>query len=186
MQNPRLASRYAKSLLDIAQEQNVLEAVKADMELVQQICESNHDLVLMLKSPVVKADKKAAVMHAILDGKVQNVTIAFMSLLINKGREFYLPEIASTFSMQYKALKNIRSVQLTTAVAIDESLKNSIKEKVAASVQDGHIELNANVDADLIGGFTLEIGDKLFDASIRKELVEIKNQFTKNLYVAEI
>jgi len=186
MQNPRLASRYAKSLLDIAQEQNTLEAVKGDMELLQQICESNRDLVLMLKSPVVKADKKAAILNAILDGKVQNVTMAFISLLINKGREFYLPEIAETFSMQYKALKNIKSVQLTTAVAIDESLKNSIKDKVAASVQDGHIELNTNVDPELIGGFTLEIGDKLFDASIKRDLNDIKAQFTKNLYVAEI
>lgn len=186
MQNPRLASRYAKSLIDIAQEQNVLEAVKGDMELMQQICTSNQDFVLMLKSPVVKADKKAAVLHAILDGKVQNVTMAFMSLLINKGREFYLPEIADTFSMQYKVLKNIKSVQLTTAVAIDESLKNSIKERVAASVKDGHIELATKVDADLIGGFTLEVGDKLFDASIRRDLNDIKAQFTKNLYVADI
>lgn len=185
MQNPRLASRYAKSLLDIAQEQNSLEAVKGDMELLQQICAGNQDLVLMLKSPVVKADKKAAVLHAILDGKVQTVTMAFVSLLINKGREFYLPEIAATFATQYKVLKNIQSVQLTTAVAIDESLKNSIKEKVAASI-DGQIELNTNIDADLIGGFTLEIGDKLFDASIRRDLVDIKNQFTKNLFVAKV
>lgn len=187
MQNPRLASRYAKSLIDIAQEQNTLEAVKTDMELLQQICESNQDLVLMLKSPVVKADKKAAVLHAILDGKVQTVTMAFISLLINKGREFYLPEIASTFSMQYKALKNIKSVHLTTAVAIDESLKNNIKEKVAASMQDGgHIDLITAVDADLIGGFTLEIGDKLFDASVKRDLNDIKAQFTKNLYIADI
>lgn len=186
MQNPRLASRYAKSLIDIAQEQNVLEAVKGDMELIAQVCHGNPDFVLMLKSPVVKADKKAAVMYAILDGKVQKVTLAFISLLVNKGREFYLPEIADTFSLQYKELKQIRSVKLTTAVIIDEDLKKMIHDRVAASVQDGHIELNTHVNEDLIGGFTLEIGDQLFDASIRRDLVDIKNQFTKNLYVADI
>lgn len=186
MQNPRLASRYAKSLIDIAQEQNCLEAVKNDMKLVNQICESSHDLVLMLKSPVVKADKKAAILNSILDGKVQAVTIAFMSLLINKGREIYLPEIASSFAMQYKVLKNIQTVNLTTAVAIDESIKNTIKEKVAASLKDGQVELNTAVNADLIGGFTLEVGDKLFDASIRRDLNDIKKQFTKNLFVAQI
>jgi F-type H+-transporting ATPase subunit delta len=186
MQNPRLASRYAKSLIDIAREQNTLEAVKGDMELITRICNSNPDFVLMLKSPVVKADKKEAVMHAVLDGKVQKVTLAFISLLVNKGREFYLPEIASTFSLQYKELKNIKTVNLTTAVAIDEDLKKMIHDKVAASVQDGHIELETSVNEDLIGGFTLEIGDKLFDASIRRDLVDIKNQFTKNLFVADI
>jgi len=186
MQNPRLASRYAKSLIDIAQEQNVLEAVKSDMEMIAGICHSNQDFTLMLKSPVVKADKKAAIVHAILDGKAQPVSLAFIDLLINKGREFYLPEIAATFALQYRELKNIRTVNLTTAVAIDDSLKQMIHDKVAASVQDGHIELQTAVNEELIGGFTLEIGDKLFDASIRRDLVDIKNQFTKNLYVADI
>lgn len=186
MQNPRLASRYAKSLIDIAQEQNVLEAVLDDMELVQEICHNNRDFVMMLKSPVVKADKKASIMHAVFDGRIQQVTKSFISLLINKGREFYMPEIADAFSTQYKELKNIRTVNLTTAVAIDESLKKLIFDKVTAAVQDGHVELNTYVDADLIGGFTLELDDKLFDASIRRDLTDIKNQFTKNLFIAEI
>jgi len=186
MQNPRLASRYAKSLIDIAQEQNVLEAVKGDMELIRQICLSNHDFVLMLKSPIVKADKKAAVIQAVLEGKIQPVSAGFINLLINKGREFYLPEIAETFAAQYKELKNIRTVHLTTAVAIDDELKQMIREKVASSVTDGQIELNTAVNEHLIGGFTLEIGDKLFDASIRRDLNDIRNQFTKNLYIAEI
>jgi F-type H+-transporting ATPase subunit delta len=186
MQNPRLAARYAKSLIDIAQEQKTLEAVKADMELLAHICESNRDFVLMLKSPVVKADKKAAVIKAVLDGKVQQETQAFIRLLINKGREFYLPEMATAFADQYRNLKNIKTVQLTTAVAVDETLKSYIMGKVTESVKDGQIELKTSVDADLIGGFTLEIGDKLFDASIRRDLVDIKNQFTKNLYVASI
>ena len=186
MQNPRLASRYAKSLIDIAQEQNVLEDVLDDMELIQQVCQGNHDFVMMLKSPVVKGDKKTAVVHAIFDGKIQKVTLGFVSLLISKGREFYLPEIVDAFSAQYKELKNIRTVNLTTAVAIDENLKKVIFDKVTASIPEGHVELNTHVDAELIGGFTLEVDDKLFDASIRRDLVDIKNQFTKNLYIAEV
>lgn len=186
MQNPRLASRYAKSLIDIAQEMNVLEDVLDDMELVQQICQSNRDLVLMLKSPVVKADKKGAVLHAVLEGRMQQVSMSFIDLLVSKGRENYLPEIAEAFYNQYKEMKQIRTVQLTTAVAIDEQLRKLIYDKVAASVQDGHVELKTSVDEQLIGGFTLEIGDKLFDASIRRDLADIRKQFTRNLYIADI
>lgn len=186
MQNPRLASRYAKSLIDIAQELNVLEAVLDDMELIQQVCTSSHDFVLMLKSPVVKADKKTAILHSLFQDKIQKVTLGFVDLLVSKGREFHLPEIVDAFTAQYKELKNIRTVNLTTAVAIDENLKKVIFEKVAASVQDGHVELNTLVDEELIGGFTLEIEDKLFDASIRRDLTDIRNQFTKNLYIANI
>lgn len=186
MQNPRLASRYAKSLIDIAQEQNVLEDVLDDIELLQQICNSNHDFVLMLKSPVVKADKKTAILRMLLEGKVQPVTLGFVNLLISKGREFYLPEIVEAFTEQYKELKHIKTVNLTTAVAIDENVKKVIFDKVTAAIQDGHVELNTLVDESLIGGFTLEVGDKLFDASVKRDLTDIRNQFTKNLYIADI
>ena len=100
MQNPRLASRYAKSLIDLAQELNALEAVLDDMELIQQACNDSHDLVLMLKSPIVKADKKTAVLHALFQDKIQKVTLAFIDLLVNKGREFHLPEIVDAFTAQ--------------------------------------------------------------------------------------
>lgn len=186
MQNPRLASRYAKSLLDISLEQNVLEEVLNDMELIQSICESNYDLVLMLRSPVIKSDKKGAVLNAILDGKVQNVTLAFIELMLRKGREYFMPEIASAFIKQYKDFKNIRQVRLTTAVSIDEDLTRLIQDKVAQSVKDGTIELNTEVDENLIGGFTLEVEDKLFDASIRRDLSDIKKQFSQNLYIPNI
>lgn len=186
MQNPRLASRYAKSLIDIAQEMNVLEDVLDDMELIQQICQSNPDLVMMLKSPIVKGDKKTAVLHAILESRTQQVSLSFIDLLVNKGRENYLPEIAEAFYAQYKEMKSIRTVHLTTAVAIDEDLKKMIYDKVAASIQDGHVELKTEIDENLIGGFTLEVDDKLFDASIRRDLADIKKQFTKNLYIADI
>src|SRR5690606_25691089 len=112
MQNPRLASRYAKSLLDIAIEQNNLEQVLADMKMIHQVNETSPDFVLLLKSPVVKGDKKLSIINTIFEGKLQVVTLSFIELMIKKGREFYLPEIAATFLNQYKEHKNIRTVNL--------------------------------------------------------------------------
>lgn len=186
MQNPRLASRYAKSLIDISSEQNVLEKVLDDMRLIEQICHQNHDLVLMLKSPIVKGDKKGAILSSILQDKVQVVTLAFIQLMISKGREAYLPEIATTFIAQYKELKKIHIAYLTTASPIGDELKQLIAAKVSAALPDGTLELNHKVDKELIGGFTLEMGDKLIDASIKYDLAAIRKQFTKNLYVADI
>jgi len=186
MQNPRLANRYAKSLLDLAQELNSTENVLADMKLVSEVCSSSHDFALMLKSPVIKADKKIAIIKAVLEGNVQPVTLSFIDLLTKKGREFFLQEITGAYIQLYKESRNIKTVNLTTAVAINEQVKQLIYNKVAASVADGKIELHTNVDASLIGGFTLEVGDRLFDASVKRDLVDIRKQFTKNLYVADI
>jgi len=186
MQNPRLANRYAKSLLDLAQELNSTEAVLADMKLVQEVCGSSHDFVLMLRSPVIKADKKISIIKAVLEGKIQPLTFSFIDLLTKKGREFFLEEMAGSYIQQYKESRNIKTVNLTTAVAIDEQVKKMIHDKVAASVTEGKIELQTNIDASLIGGFTLEVGDRLFDASVKRDLTDIRKQFTKNLYIADI
>jgi F-type H+-transporting ATPase subunit delta len=186
MRNPRLATRYAKSLLDLAQEQNVLEPVLKDMNMLTELCSKSPDFTLMLRSPVIKGDKKRAVLKAIIGDKVQPVTEGFITLLVKKGREFFLPEMAAAYVTQYKTLKKIHTVQFTTAVKIDETLKQEILGKITASVKEGTIDLQMDVNEHLVGGFTLEVGDKLFDASIRRDLNDIKKQFTKNLYVADI
>ncbi len=58
MPNPRIAARYAKSLVGLAQERGELEAMYQDMQLLQSICKSNNDFVNLLRSPVIRADKK--------------------------------------------------------------------------------------------------------------------------------
>jgi len=186
MSNPRLASRYAKSLLDLSIEQNALAPVLKDIESLHKICGENRDFTLMLRSPVLKGDKKMHILNAVFEDRFQPLTKGFIELLIRKGREFFLPEMTEAFIAQYKTHKNIHEVYLTTAVKIDDTLKQKIKAKVSALIPEGSLDLKIKVDEDLIGGFVLETGDKLFDASVRRDLNDIKKQFTKNEYVATI
>ncbi|KAA2245623.1 ATP synthase F1 subunit delta [Chitinophaga agrisoli] len=185
MQNPRLASRYAKSLVDLAVEKGQLEAVHADMLVLQQIAQGNRDVTNLLKSPIIKPDKKQKILAAILEGKVSPIITAFINLLVVKGREGNLPEIATEFLQQYNKLKNISKVKITTAVPLDPAILGAIKQKVAAGT-DRIVEMETAVEPDLIGGFVLETDDKLFDASIQRDLKDIKKQFTENIYVPEI
>src|SRR6476660_6196728 len=97
MNNPRLAGRYAKSLLDLSVEQNNLEAVYNDVRLLQGIIKSNPDFVNLLKSPVISSDKKEKIINAVLDGKVSNITTIFIQLITRKTRESNLPEIVKAF-----------------------------------------------------------------------------------------
>ena len=100
----RIATRYAKSLLELANEQGKLEAVHTDVLLLQS-ASKNRDLHLMLKSPIIHADKKISVFKVLFGDKMDNLTMAYMSLLANKGREGYLPEITAEFLNQYRAYK---------------------------------------------------------------------------------
>ena len=97
MPNPRLASRYAKSLIDLAIERDQLEKVFADMQWLQGIIKSSRDFTNLLKSPIIKADKKKQVIEAIIKGKVSDITSAFIHLIIAKGRESNSFEIITAF-----------------------------------------------------------------------------------------
>lgn len=185
MQNPRLASRYAKSLVDLAAEKGQLEAVRADMQVLQQITKSNRDVVALLKSPIIKPDKKQKILSAILEGRVTVITAAFIQLLVAKGRESNLPEITTEFARQYNQLKNISKVKITTAVPIDAGILAEIRKKVEAGT-DKKIELETAVQPDLIGGFVLESEDRLYDASVLRDLNDIRKQFTQNIYTPNI
>lgn len=186
MPNPRLAHRYAKSLVDLAIERNQLEQVYADMKYIATVCKSSSEFVSLLKSPVVKGDKKTAILTAVTAGKVSEITTAFNNLLINKGRESNLPEVIEAVIEQYNAIKGIHQVKLTTAVAVSEEIKQAITAKVTQEVGLGKVELEAKVDEKLIGGFVLEFNNNLVDASVQRDLRDIKKQFSHNIYVANI
>lgn len=185
MRNPRLASRYAKSLVDLAVEKGQLEAIQADMQVLKQIMKGNPDVVNLLKSPIIKPDKKQKILTAILEGKVGEITAIFINLLVSKGRESNLPEITTEFGKQYNVIRNISRVKITTAVPLDDSTLQVIKQKVENGT-DKQIVLETAVEEDLIGGFVLETEDKLYDASILRDLRDIRKQFEKNIYIHNI
>jgi F-type H+-transporting ATPase subunit delta len=186
MPNPRLATRYAKSLIDLAIEKGQLENIFNDMQWLQAVCKSNRDFVVFLKSPVIKADKKEKIVEAVTRGHLGEITMAFIRLMIRKSRESYLPEVIPAFVKQYKASKNIYPIKLTTASALSEELKSAIVKQIQATTDMKNIELEAGVNKELIGGFVLQAGDKLIDASIAYDLKNIAKQFDNNDFIYKL
>ncbi|MFM2137732.1 MAG: synthase subunit delta [Bacteroidota bacterium] len=186
MQNPRLAHRYAKSLMDLALERGELEAVHTDMQWLQAVCRSNRDFVALLRSPIIKADAKKKIVAAVTNGHIGALTAAFNNLLVQKGREGFLPEIITHFIASYKEHKRIRTVKLATAAPITEALRQSIIAQVKKEGQYEAVELEETVNPGIIGGFVLQIGDKMVDASVAYDLRTIARQFEKNDFIYNI
>ncbi len=186
MPNPRLAGRYAKSLLDLAVEKGQLEEVYADMQWLHSVCKSNRDFVNLLKSPVITGDKKIKIIEAVAAGKLSKLTTAFNTLLTKKNRESVLPEIASAFISQYKEHKNIHTVKLTTVSPVSEAVKDAIMVQVKKTGGYENLELEETIDKNIIGGFVLQVDDKLIDASIAYELKGIAKQFDNNDFIYKI
>lgn len=186
MRNPRLATRYAKSLVDLAVEQGQLEQVYADMQWLQAVCKSSRDFVNLLRSPIIKADKKNKIIDAVIAQNVSPLSKAFITLLINKGREKNLEEVAGAVIAQYKVKKGIQTVTLTTATPVSEATKQAIVNKIQSSSDYKQVDLESVVDDSIIGGFVLKAGDKLIDASIAYDLKAIARQFENNDFIYKV
>ncbi len=186
MQNPKLAARYAKSLMDIAHEHNKLEALYSDMQSMKSICDASSEFANLLKSPIVKGDTKMNVIKALVEGKVDGITIAYLQLIVNKGREGFLPEIIQAFIKQYKKHKNIVDVKVTTAAPLDESITQLLRTQIEKQFPGMSLDLVTAVDERLIGGFIAEANNNQFDASILRDLQDIKKQFLKNEFIQNI
>jgi F-type H+-transporting ATPase subunit delta len=186
MQNPRLAGRYAKSLVTLAVEQQQLDAVHADMQYLQSVCRQSREFSSVLRSPVIKSDKKEAIVKEVVGKQVSALSMAFIHLLMQKGRESHLADIAGAVIDQYNEIKGIHKVKLTTAVAVGEELKAAITAKVQSDAGLSNVQLETEVKESIIGGFQLEYNGNLIDASIARDLRDIQKQFQKNIYVKNI
>ncbi|MEL7424002.1 MAG: ATP synthase F1 subunit delta [Bacteroidota bacterium] len=170
----RIAGRYAKSLIDLAQENSKLERVLEDVTSFKN-ASANRDFYLLMKSPIVKPSKKQSILDALFKDKYDELTMAFLNILVKKGREAYLPEIADAFIAQYKEIKQISTVKVTTAKPMDAATLKSLEAKLAASdATYSQVEIETEVDPELIGGFVLEIGGKIYDASVVQKLEDLK------------
>lgn len=184
--NPRLAARYAKSILGFSIEKGQLEDVYKDMLFLQGVCQGSREFVNLLRSPVLKEEKKAQILVAVIGDTVSELTRSFFRLLLLKDREASLPEIITAFIAQYKEYKGIQTATLTTAVPISDPLKQDILERIQKAIPAKQIELNTEVKDELIGGFILQIGDRILDGSIAYELKHVQQQFENNDFIYKI
>ncbi|PIB37304.1 ATP synthase F1 subunit delta [Reichenbachiella sp. 5M10] len=184
MSEHRIASRYAKSLLDLSIEKGAMEDVAKDMQGFVALCKTNRDLVMMVKNPIVSHGKKLAILDQVFEGKVNVLTLAFFKLLTKKKRENHLPEIAKAFVEEYNEHKGIVESTVTTVTALTEEIRKEVKALVN-KITGKEVILTEQIDEGLIGGFVLRIGDRQIDDSVSSKLRELKLKFGQRNFVSQ-
>ena len=173
----RIASRYAKSIIDLAIERNELEAVHKDFTSLNRDVKANRDLYLLLKSPIVSVDKKSNVLKALYSQSFTPLTMSFFDIIVRKRREAYLPEIALDFVNQYRAYHSITSAKLISASAVSDELRQHVEKFVIEHTACKSVEFQIQIDPTIIGGFILEFEDKRYDASAAAKLAKMRTNF---------
>ena len=182
MKETRIAKRYAKALFDLSLEYKILDKVKSDMEVVVSVCEQNKDFRLLMKSPIVNSEKKEAIIKAIFGKNFQKMSLHFLIIIIRKRREANIKIIAEKFIDLYKEYNHITTTSLKTTVEINDEIRKEIIDLMKKQTK-GEIELIEKINKDLIGGFILDFDNMEYDASILREIKNLKKEFDKNLYI---
>lgn len=185
MKGTRAALRYAKAVLNLAKESKKEEEVNKSMLLIAQTISESQELALVLNSPVVKADHKTKALNAIFSESIDQISLGVIGLLAENKRLPLLAMVAKQYSILFDHDKLIDVARVTTAVPLTAALNKKVLAKIKELT--GHEATVENVvDADILGGFILRVGDIQYDASISNNFNELKRQFDHSHFVAKI
>lgn len=180
MSEIQVASRYSKSLIDLASEQKALDPIKNDIEQFIQVCKANTQLQAVLRNPIISHDKKIAILNSLFGKSVHPVILSFFKIMINKGRGELLYPTAKEFINEYNYRKGIINATVVSAAPLSPENRKRIEE-VVKKATNGQVVLDAKVNPDLIGGFVLKVGDKQFDTTISGALNKLKKEFSRRV-----
>lgn len=177
MTERRVAIRYAKSILELAEEKAVLEQVQQDMAFFAKTLDENPLLRAVIRNPIVHSFRKLTILKKIFADQFHPITINFFEIIARKNREEILYQTAKEFQTLYEERKGVLRVTLTSTVP----LQDTVKQKAIQIVQKAtgkQVKLEEKINPALIGGFTITFGnDNQIDASIRTKLKLLEKEF---------
>jgi len=181
MKKTKLSGRYAAAMYDFSVEQHLEEDVFADMKLLRQVFSENRELRVIIESPIMPAEKKEAIFKALFNGKVNDITLQFLLLILKKRREPSLGDIFENFVQIYYRRHNIKLATVTTAVEMDAPILSEIQ-KILEDQTHSTILLTQVVNPKIIGGVIVHVDDFLFDGSIIGKINKLRAEFSHNIY----
>lgn len=171
----KAARRYASALLELAKERDEVEDILEDMNFIKNTLDDSNELVLFLRSPIVKFDDKQAVLNKLFGDEVQESTGKFLELLARKNRVNMLHEVSEAFLKLYNKHAGIIEVEVSVASELDDSQRKALHEQLEMRTSK-KVDLTIHIDESLKGGMAVRIDDTVIDGTIKHKLQELEEQ----------
>jgi F-type H+-transporting ATPase subunit delta len=173
-----LARRYARALLDVAREQgaDAINEVEQDLYGLADLWESSPELRTVIGHPKLTRDRKRAAVTAALEGKVQPLTIRFVSVLVEKGRLDVIRDIALEFDAASDEAQNVAKAKVATYLPLAEAQRAKLEERLRAFTARARVVIEETVDPSLLGGIVVRIGDQVLDGSVAGRLRKMRER----------
>ena len=174
MNDGLIPKRYAKALYKLALENGDTDQIYELLKPLSRGIKGLDDVKRVLLNPYVPAEDKGRVMMQLIGAKPGSSLDKFMLLVIRNNRAEYLRKIALSYVNLYRQEHNIAKVEVTTATQLPQAEIDRIVDLVRNQMPDTTFEVEQELDPELIGGFTVKVGDMLLDASIKNELKQMR------------
>ena len=178
MRDIRVAKPYARALYEAALEQEALDPITADMDKLRELIEQSQELTQLVQSPVLSPQFKDEAFQQLFADVMHPLTINFFKLLALKQRERYLSAIIEVFSEIVDEAAGRLVAKVTTAVPITPQQAERLTAQLSA-YSGKQVRLETTTDAQIQGGFIVQLNDTVFDASVASQLQRLKQQLAK-------
>lgn len=172
-----VSRRYAHALYEEAERQGHTEAVDEDVDLLRKSLEQTHEFARLVESPAIPKDKKKDVFRALLEERVEPLTLRFLLLLVGKDRETLLPSILDTYQRMRDEQRGVVEVQARVPASLDEDERARLTDRLE-TMTGKKIRLEVEEKPDLIGGLVIRIGDRVYDGSVRQKLENLRDTWS--------
>jgi F-type H+-transporting ATPase subunit delta len=168
------ARRYAEAAFQVALAEGQLDQWKADLATAAGML-GRPDVAPTVDNPAIPLAQRLDIVRQLLGTRISPAALRLTSLLVERGKVRALPRVSAEFNRQLNAHRGVVEATVTSAVSLTADETAAIRSRVEAMAGSA-VELTLEVDPDLLGGLTIQVRDRLLDASIRGRLERLRDQ----------
>jgi len=161
-----ITTPYAEAFLQVSSSKKEVDKVVRQAKDILVIWNESSEFSEAMASPVLEVDSKKAVLEKLFAGKVTASFLNLLKLLADRQRIGYLGAVLERLLELYREQRNIALATVTSASALNEDQQADLLKKIQSIAGTDNLELNLNIDPSLIGGFVVNVGSKVIDASL--------------------
>ena len=172
-----IAQVYARSLFEVASDQDKLDEVREQLGEFADAVESDKGLTTFFFSPYFSTEEKKDGLQKAVEG-AEPILMNFFELLLEKHRMPVIHRIRRDYDALWREERKLLPVHVTSAVELDDEVVRSLGERISEKT-GRKVDLTARVEPDIIGGIVLRVGNSILDASIRNRLEQLRRQVAR-------
>ena len=174
-----VSKTYGDALFELALEENKIDSLSEEVKVVKRALLENEDLSRLMNHPKIVKEEKVQLTEDIFKGHVSMELVGLMRMIVEKGHYQELDNVFSYFIERVKEHTNIGTAYVTSAMELSDAQKKAVEKRLLETTKYVEFEMHFSVDAALIGGMVIRIGDRVVDSSVKTKLYDLTRELTK-------